>query len=375
MKAKDLASRRFWKRMSGWSTFHFLSAVFFIFAPIGFILDIWQGGHLSTIRVLLLVIYSGLVSVGYAFSFTRSFKVFPFVLVLQFGFHFLPWAAWLPGGPETAAQIHNRMIFDGFGILVCITLAYIILIRFITKEGIKQIELSKEMELAGEIHRVLVPNIDINNDHFEVTGRSNPADEVGGDLIDSIIHEDETIIYMIDVSGHGVGPGLLTGMFKASFQSIYEKGKTLNAIVNNLNRVLLTQRKKGMFITFGGLRFYDENRLEMLLAGHPPIVRINDKGQIKELKLTQLPLLTLLNNEIKTITIDSNPGDIYVIYSDGIIETTNKKGMEFGFERFKMILQESYTLPTNKISDRIYKDLNAHGFGSDDQSLIVIRKK
>lgn len=149
------------------------------------------------------------------------------------------------------------MIFDGIGIIVCIILAYIIFIRFITNEGIKQIELSKEMELAG----------------------------------------------------------------------------------------------------------------------HPPIIRIDKNGQFEELKITQLPLLTLLNSEFKTVSKASRLGDLYVIYSDGIIETTNKKGVEFGFERFKKILEETYSLPTQEISVRIYKELNAYGSGHDDQSLILIRKK
>jgi hypothetical protein len=375
MKAKEIASKRFWRRMPVRSMILFIAAVFFIFAPIGFIMDIWQGGDNSFIRLGLYVLYSGLVAIGYAFSFTRSIKVFPFVILFQFGFHFVPWASYFPGGPETASEIHSRMMVDGMGIIACIILAYILIIKFINEEGIKQIELSKEMELAGEIHRVLVPNIDYSDGHFEITGRSKPTDEVGGDLIDIINEDNDKIIYMIDVSGHGVGPGLLTGMFKASFQSLYEKGKSLYTIVNNINRVLLKQRKKGMFITIGGLRFHDDNKLEILLAGHPPIIRIDKNGHIDELKITQLPLLTLLNSEYKTESTISKSGDLYIIYSDGIIETTNRKGEEFGTERFRKILEETYSSSTKEISDQIYKELNDHGSGHDDQSLIVIRKK
>jgi len=376
MKTKDFASRRFWRRMSPRSTFYFLAAVFFIFAPVGFIMDILNGGQLSIERVWLGITYSGLVSTGYAFSFTRSYRILAPTFIFQFGFHFIPWAQYFPGGPETALEIQNRMVFDGLGILACIILAYIILIRFITTEGIKQIALSTEMELAGEIHRVLVPDIDVSSGQFEITGRSVPTDEVGGDLIDIIDNENEMIVYMIDVSGHGVGPGLLTGMFKASFRSLYEKNKSLNSITNNLNTVLLDQKKKGMFITFCGLRFYDENAVEVLLAGHPPIIRIDKSGNSEEVKFTsQLPLLSLRDTEYQSNILNSESGDLFVIYSDGIIETTNKKGAEFGFERFEKILRDSYSLSTSDISDRVYKELKAHGTSHDDQSLIIIRKK
>jgi hypothetical protein len=375
MKAKDIASRRFWRRMPTRSTLLFLLAVFFIFAPVGFIMDIWQGGHLSIERLWLNVFYSGLVSIGYAYSFTRSLKILPLAIILQFGFHLIPWAAYFPGGPETAAEIQNRMAFDGIGIMSCIIFAYVVFIIFITKEGIKQIELSKEMELAGEIHRALVPEMNINDSQYEITGRSKPTDEVGGDLIDFISNENETIVYMIDVSGHGVGPGLLSGMFKASFRSLYDKDKTVKSIVNNLNRVLLGQRKKGLFITFGGLRFYNTDHIEILLAGHPPIIRIDKNGNFEELRITQLPLLTLRDSEYKNDIISSKSGDLFIIYSDGIIETMNKKGEEFGIERLRKILQESFSLPTNAISERVYQELNTHGSSHDDQSLIIIRRK
>ena len=376
MKAKDLASKRFWRNMPVSSTINFLLAVFFIFAPIGFIIDILNGGKLSIERVWLSVLYSGLVSIGYAFSFTRNFWVLPFTIIFQFGFHFIPWARIFPGVPGNAVQIQDRMIFDALGIMVCIILAYIILIRFITREGIKHISLTREMELAGEIHRVLVPDIDINDSRFEITGRSNPTYEVGGDLIDMIRTDDEMITYMIDVSGHGVGPGLLTGMFKASFRSIYKEGKSLKEIVNNLNNVLLDQRKKGLFITFCGLRFYRDGQIELLSAGHPPVIRINDHDAIEELKFdTQLPLLTLRNSEYNSNTIEARPGELFVIYSDGMTETTNKKGDEFGYERLKEVLQNAFTLPTSKISQKVYSLLNKHGISKDDQSLIVIRNK
>jgi sigma-B regulation protein RsbU (phosphoserine phosphatase) len=180
---------------------------------------------------------------------------------------------------------------------------------------------------------------------------------------------------MIDVSGHGVGPGLLSGMFKASFRSVYGNDKTLLSMVDNVNRILLDQRKKGMFITFGGLRFYDDAHLEIVLAGHPPILRIDKRGKFEELKVNQLPLLTFRDSEYKNQTVDSKAGDLFIIYSDGIIETTNRKGEEFGFDRFLEILLNSFSLPTHEISERVYKSLNAFGSSHDDQSLIVIRNK
>jgi len=356
------------------STFLFLLAVFLVFAPVGFVTDIWSGGDLSMVRLVLSVLYSGFVAIGYAYAFTRNLKVLPLTIIFQFGFHFIPWGAYFPGGPETAAAIQNRMILDGIGIIVCIILAYVFFIMFISAEGIKQIALSREMELAGEIHRVLVPDFNVTNREFDITGRSSPTDEVGGDLIDMIAGKNETIVYMIDVSGHGVGPGLLSGMFKASMRSLYEPGKTLQTVVNHIHGVLLDHRKKGMFITFGGLRFYEQNKIELVLAGHPPIIRIDKQGNFEETKFTQLPLLALRGYNFDHQMLTAQPGDLFIIYSDGIIETNDKKGLEFGFERLRELLRASHRLPVQKISERVYTELKRHGQSSDDQSLIVIRK-
>jgi sigma-B regulation protein RsbU (phosphoserine phosphatase) len=68
-------------------------------------------------------------------------------------------------------------------------------------------------------------------------------------------------------------------------------------------------------------------------------------------------------------------GDLYVIYSDGIIETMNTKGDEFGFIHLKEILHDSMELPVEEISARIYRELNTFGTSHDDQSLILVRLK
>jgi hypothetical protein len=361
--------------MSTRSTVLFLSTVFFMFAPIGFLVDIWSGGTLPLMLLALNVIYSGLVAIGYAYSFSRNFKVLPPTILFQFGFHFIPWEAYFSAGPQSAAEVQARLTVDGVGIMIMIILAYILFINFITKEGIRHIELSKEMELAGEIHRVLVPVINRNDDRFEITGRSIPTDEVGGDLIDMIEMEDGIIIYMIDVSGHGVGPGLLSGMFKAAFRSTCSNHKTLKTILQEIHGILLSQRKKGMFITFGGIRFYDDDRIEILSAGHPPFVRIDSTGQVEELRFSQLPVLAFRSSEFKSRIFKANSGDLYVIYSDGIIETVDKKGKEFGFENLVRLLKESRTISTETISQKIFSELNRFGASHDDQSLLLIRKK
>jgi sigma-B regulation protein RsbU (phosphoserine phosphatase) len=124
------------------------------------------------------------------------------------------------------------------------------------------------------------------------------------------------------------------------------------------------------------MRFCKDFKTEILNAGHPPIIRIKDKDTIEELKFdTQLPLLTLRNSEYNSNTIETRPGELFVIYSDGITETTNKKGSEFGFQRLRDTLQDSFSLSTREISQKVYRQLISHGSSKDDQSIIFIQNK
>lgn len=75
-------------------------------------------------------------------------------------------------------------------------------------EGRRYFSVHAEMELASEIHRVLVPKIETRIGDFEFCGRSLPSGQVGGDLIDLVQNREKWIAYIADVSGHGVAPGV-----------------------------------------------------------------------------------------------------------------------------------------------------------------------
>jgi sigma-B regulation protein RsbU (phosphoserine phosphatase) len=102
-------------------------------------------------------------------------------------------------------------------------LGYILLVIFINKEGIKNLRLQAEINLAQELHSNLVPKIEIVNNRFEIFGISNPTDEVGGDLIDFFENETAQTCYIADVSGHGVAAGSMMGMFKSTIRVLLNK--------------------------------------------------------------------------------------------------------------------------------------------------------
>jgi len=199
----------FWEKMPAKSFFLFVLAVFFLFSSIGFVIDILNLGEVGVQKLVRNVLYCGLVATGFAYSFTKNIKMLPVTLIFQFGFFFLPWDTILPN--DFTIDQATQLYIDGFGILSSIVISYTLFVIFISSQGIKQVRLRAEMDIAGEMHDVLVPPINFRNENLCIYGKSLPALEVGGDLIDLYEKDGSLTCYIADVSGHGISAGLFNG--------------------------------------------------------------------------------------------------------------------------------------------------------------------
>jgi hypothetical protein len=178
-KPKQKYRHEFWERLPFKGYLIFLLSVFFSFSIFGFADDLLEKLSNPVPLILIFAIYSGCVAAGFAYSFTRNIKALPFVIVFQFGFMFVHWHDILPS--SISVNQTSKLIFDAIGIYLAVASGYVFFIIFVTREGIKQIKLRTEMDLAAEMHEVLVPSIQMKNEKFEVYGKSIPASELGGD--------------------------------------------------------------------------------------------------------------------------------------------------------------------------------------------------
>src|ERR1700738_5695490 len=105
------------------------------------------------------------------------------------------------------------------------------------------------MVLATEIHHVLVPAIEARIGDFEFYGRSWPSGEVGGDLIDVFQDGQKWVAYIADVSGHGVAPGVVTGMVKSAARMLLSSGDDATHLAPRLNEVIYPLKNSDMFVT------------------------------------------------------------------------------------------------------------------------------
>ena len=362
---------KFWKYIPFRRYLIFVSAIFFLFSGIGFIIDLLSEGSYSERLLFINVFYSGIVAVFYVYSFTKNLKFLPFTILFQIvvGINI-----WKGANPLPLSEFPQRAIFDASGILVTLVLGYILLVIFINKEGLRNFRLQAEMDLAQELHSNLVPKIEIVNKRFEIFGVSNPTDEVGGDLIDYFENETSHTCYIADVSGHGVAAGSMMGMFKSTIRVLLNKDEQLSSILTETSKTIYYLKKKTMFLTCAFLKFNSNNTVEYSTAGHLPILKLaNDSNNFDELIIKHLPIAATKDFTYTTNSTVCNKNDLFIFVTDGITETSNKQDEEFGMEKIKKIILNNRHDKLSHIYEKINNKLALYGKQKDDQSILLIR--
>ena len=375
--------RIFWKTVPRISVVLFLLGVFFIFSTIGFVGDITQMGLQPTLRFVLTVMLSGVFPMFYAASGMILRNKFWKALVPIFAVHFALLsviANWLPALPRPAhmgeadiARLDARLSFDGLAIIIGVALGYACFVYVSITEFRRYFRVHAEMELAREIHHVLVPAIDLKIGEFEFYGRSLPSGEVGGDLIDVFQADGKWMAYIADVSGHGVAPGVVMGMVKSAARMQLTSRENSRELLSRLNSVLYPIKKPDMFVTFAYLAWNGE-QLEFSLAGHPAILHYRAATrEISEVSCLNLPLGILDEQEFVGGAVQCDSNDVLLLLTDGLVEVANAKEEEFGLARVKEVFSVHGGKPMDAIFQAVLDAANRHGHTTDDQSMLLVR--
>jgi hypothetical protein len=374
----------FWKTLSPRSFFLFLLGVFFVFSAVGFANDVTEMGRTPTLRFVLSILISGIFPVFYAFGGFALRKHFWKAFVPVFAVHYFlmyELGASLPSPRESAqmdaaylARMHSRLSFDGLAIMAVVALGYACFVYVTIAEGRRYFRVHAEIELATEIHRVLVPPIETKTGGYEFYGRSSPSGEVGGDLIDLAGSEDQWVAYVADVSGHGVAPGVVMGMAKSAARMLLSSGHDAAHLLPRLNEVLYPLKKPDMFVTFCFLA-RNGDRLRIGLAGHPAILHFSARtNEVAQLECPNMPLGIFPSGDFASSEVLTESGDVFALYTDGFLEPANAAGEEFGLTRLQAEFQKHGKEPLDAICRSLQESVARHGAQFDDQSLFLIRK-
>jgi Stage II sporulation protein E (SpoIIE) len=362
----------------------FLVGVFFIFAITGVATDVFDVGRQPMGKFAVSILFAGCTAMVYAiagFTLRKKFWIafFPiFAAQLYVGgliskhLHNLPTPTQMDAAAIAAQQ--NRLAIDGWAIIIAPIVGYICFLVLNIIEGRRYFRVQAEIELATEVHRILVPPIETKLGAWEFYGRSLPSGEVGGDLIDLAGDADNWVAYVADVSGHGVAPGVVMGMVKSAARMLLTSGDDATHLAPRLNEVLYPLKKPDMFVTFCFLAKTREG-LRLGVSGHPAILHFSARtNEVTQYQASNMPLGILPEGDFASVALESEPGSLFALYTDGYVETANAAGEEYGIQRLQAEFQKFGNAPLAEIHTALVASLRRHGPQFDDQSILLIRQ-
>jgi sigma-B regulation protein RsbU (phosphoserine phosphatase) len=225
------------------------------------------------------------------------------------------------------------------------------------------------------IHESIVPSISLTTPFAEVLARSLPSAEMGGDLVDAIRRDREIDVFLADVSGHGVGAGIVMGMLKASIRTrLLAAGDDLGPVLRDVNRVTTDLTRPEMFATLACARVRADRSVSYALAGHLPIFRFHAaERRWARLENEHLPLGIDADVEFTSGSLRAGASDLLVFLTDGLIEVMDARGVQFGLERIANVLASFTDTTPAAIAQALLDAARAHGTQTDDQSVLIVR--
>jgi sigma-B regulation protein RsbU (phosphoserine phosphatase) len=248
-------------------------------------------------------------------------------------------------------------------------------------EELEKKKLESELSLALEIQKGFLPAELPELMNYELAGVSEPSRHVAGDYFDFIkVNDDSLIIVMADVSGKGVAASLIMANIQAALKVLAGSNLSLLEIVDKLNEVVYENTGADKFVTFFiGLLDLNNNRLEYINAGHNPPMVFNAGNQPVRLDKGGLPLGIFVGEfEYVQAAYEIQSGDTIVLFTDGVTEAQNIKGVEFGEERLmELIAKNLDLLPGKMVSDIVeeVKKFSGNKNLYDDITVSVVKTK
>lgn len=269
--------------------------------------------------------------------------------------------------------------FIGFVVLLG-TLGYVAASRSQRNEE-RLLALNKEMEIARSIQAGLLPEKSFFVSGITAASRYVPASSVAGDFYDFLPKDGGLGVLIADVSGHGVPAALSASMVKVAIRSQRDWADDPPRVLSGLNSILCGNLQ-GQFVTAGYL-YLDPERgvLAYAGAGHPPLLAWRGREKkIESLEENGLMLGIFPEGAYKGMTAALEPGDRFVLYTDGITEAPSLAGEEFGLGRFKDFVAQNSGQSAQEFCDCLVQHVAAWcGNGNkeqhDDLTLIVIDYK
>ncbi len=291
----------------------------------------------------------------------------------------IPTVTWHPdpadAGWRMTTQNSTLTFYGAMGLLLLLAL-----------ELADRVVMKRDLQIAREIQHWLVPSTPPVVPGLDIAFATRPANTVGGDFYDVIVQEGDTgtpagsvLLVVADVAGKSVPAALLMATFQASLHALTGPSSSLADLVSRMNRSACTRSMGGQRFTTA---FFAElaprtGRLTFINAGHNyPFLRRRDGG-LQSLITGGLPLGIQADADYATGELLLEPGDLLLVYTDGLVEAVDGEEREFGEDRLRALLEEAGPVSAGQFLEAVGSAVDRHVGEArqyDDMTWLVVRR-
>ena len=251
------------------------------------------------------------------------------------------------------------------------------------EESIEKERLEKELDVAREIQKKILPEKNPDYDRLEISSVFIPAFEVGGDYYDFFELSKTKFGFVIaDVSGKGISAALIMAEVKGIFESLTKMIESPREILIKANDILKRTLDSRTFVSAAyGLIDTENGKMKIARAGHCPVLLLrNNTAQSVRPSGIGLGIIEVnrFDQNLAELEINLQTNDTIVLYTDGITEAKNENLNDFGEKYFTEILLENGSKSAAEISQKVIREVTtySHNYSQyDDITLVILKWK
>lgn len=264
----------------------------------------------------------------------------------------------------------------GFAVLL-VSLGYVALEIVFTNER-RLLSIETELETARQIQFSILPATVPELEKLRIAASYQPMTAVAGDFYEFVRSDDRHLgILVADVTGHGIPAALISSMIKVGMQSVAAHADDPAQVLGGLNRILSSEAT-GQFASAAYVWIDTENRKALYsAAGHPPLLYWrNAEDEMHRIESNGLLFGVEPDSVYPVCSLRLKPSDRFLLYTDGVTETENAMGEEFGDRQLERVVRKNRLQPASELSRQVLSELQRWRpvamNQQDDITLIVV---